>query len=92
MTTQYIVNSRDIDYPGEVKIILTPEPSTVGDGEVHAAQLALNDSQYDPERRDLLALNLEDIARLGRVAQALIDGREPNSRNYDQAQEVGATK
>lgn len=88
MATQYIVKSRDSSYPGEVKIILTPENKDVGDGKVHPARLSLNDSGYEPGRPDILTLNLEDMVRLGRVAQAIIDGREPNPRNYDLEEEV----
>lgn len=31
--------------------------------------------------------NLEDLVRLGRIAQALLDGREPARKNYDAKEE-----
>lgn len=39
-----------------------------------------------PHRTTMLP-NLEDLARLGRIAQALLDGREPSPKNYDLKEE-----
>ena len=33
-------------------------------------------------KSDVILPTLEDLARLGRIAQALLDGREPSPRNY----------
>lgn len=34
-------------------------------------------------KSDVILPTLEDLARLGRIAQALLDGREPSAKNYD---------
>lgn len=85
MAERFIINSQDSTYEGRVEVALIPDPGSSSDPNIHPALLSTKDVHEDRPEDDVryLHLNLEDIARLGRIAQAIIDGRPPSSRNYD---------
>ena len=75
----YTVNSKDPEYEGEVTLTLEVFDS----GGENWAQLMHMDVNQGLTVSKTMDVNLEDIARLGRVAQALLDGRDASPRNFD---------
>ena len=67
--------------------IVSPEPGPLDDVELTLELLASGEAilTYQQGEDDQIRIypNLEDLARIGRVAQAIIDGRAPAPRNWD---------
>lgn len=79
LVTWYGVNSASVDDQEPAKVVLEINP---------AYGFAVLQYQQNPDPNVIeIFPTLEDLARLGRVAQAILDGKEPNARNYDERME-----
>lgn len=75
-TTSYAIDT--IEEDGPCALYLTHE-----EGEKYAfLEVAYFDEGIVTDT-DRVVISLTELARLGRVAQAILDGRDPSERNYD---------
>lgn len=78
--TAYIV--RSAEPPDRAPVYL--QLSTIGDPDGNGTHGAVLTYSQEPDGDLAIYPNLEDMVRLGRLAQALIEGRVPAARNYDE--------
>ena len=75
-TTSYAIDT--IEEDGPCALYLTHD-----EGEKHAWLEVTYFDQGIVTDTERVTISLTELARLGRVAQAILDGRDPSERNYD---------
>lgn len=86
-STTYVVRSKyksgAFPMQTEFRLGVTPPEKGIDTIGKTQAELVEREEATFEHNQTVILPTLEDLVKLGRIAQALLDGREPSSRNYD---------
>lgn len=85
-STTYVVRSKyksgGHSMETEFRLSVTPPEENIDTLGKTQAELSEYETNRLDGKREYMLPTLEDLVKLGRIAQALLDGREPSPRNY----------